>query len=63
MACCQLTGQSTCKGQEMLDFTDKSAARVGPIALQIHNAGIYDEYEGLYLETPVVTKPGQFITA
>jgi hypothetical protein len=63
MACCPLqAGQATCKGVEVLDFTDKTAGQVGPLAIQIHNSGIQDEYKSLYVESPVVTKPGEFIT-
>jgi hypothetical protein len=63
MACCPLTGTAvTCKGVEVLRFTDKTAGRVGPLALQVHNSGIQDEYRGLYVESPVVTKPGEFLT-
>jgi hypothetical protein len=28
----------------------------------VHNSGIQDEYRGLYVESPVVTKPGEFLT-
>lgn len=64
MACCPLpTGAVTCKATEVLDFTDASAGRVGPLAIQVHNGGIQDEYRSLYVESPVVTKPGQFITS
>jgi hypothetical protein len=63
MACCPLTaGSATCKATEVLDFKDATAGQVGPLAIQVHNGGIQDEYKGLYLESPVVTKPDQFIT-
>ncbi len=63
MACCPLTGTATtCKAVEVLTFKDKTAGRVGPLAIQVHNAGIQDEYKSLYVESPVVVKPGQFIT-
>jgi hypothetical protein len=63
MACCPLKGTATtCKAQENLQFTDKTAARVGPLAIQIHNSGINDEYRSLFVESPVVMKPDQFIT-
>ena len=63
MACCPLKGTATtCKAQENLQFTDKTAARVGPLAIQIHNAGIQDEFKSLYVESPVVTSPDNFIT-
>ena len=62
MACCPLAaGATSCKMTELVVFTDKTAGRVGPIALQVHNAGIQDEFKGLYLESPVKYKPGQFI--
>jgi hypothetical protein len=63
MACCPLSsGEATCKATEVLDFTDKTAGQVGPLAIQIHNSGIQDEYKSLYVESPVVTNPDQFIT-
>ena len=63
MACCPLSpGATTCKATEVLDFTDPTAGRVGPLAIQVHNGGIQDEYRSLFVESPVVMKPGQFIT-
>jgi Domain of Unknown Function (DUF1080) len=64
MACGQLTGSATtiCNAVEVLDFKDVTAGQVGPLAIQVHNSGIHDEYKGLYLESPVVTAPDQFIT-
>lgn len=65
MACCPLSNASnstTCKGVEVLDFMDKTAGRVGLLALQVHNAGLHDEYKNLWIESPVVQSPGQFIT-
>jgi hypothetical protein len=63
MACCPLAaGATSCKATEIVVFTDKTAGQVGPIALQVHNAGIQDEFKGLYLESPVKTAPDQFIT-
>ncbi|MBO2451217.1 DUF1080 domain-containing protein [Actinomadura barringtoniae] len=62
MACCPLTTASTCKAVEVLRFKDKTAAREGPLAIQIHNSGIQDEYKSLYVESPVVMKPDEFIT-
>jgi hypothetical protein len=64
MACCPLSaGAVTCKAVEVLDFKDKTAGQVGPLAIQVHNGGIEDEYRSLYVESPVVKNPGQFITA
>ncbi len=63
MACCPLpAGATTCKATEVLDFKDPTAGRVGPLAIQVHNGGIQDEYRSLYVESPVVTSPGAFIT-
>jgi 3-keto-disaccharide hydrolase len=63
MACCPLpAGKATCKAVLVLTFHDPKAGRVGPIAIQVHNKGIHDEYRGLYLETPVVQAPDKFIT-
>ena len=63
MACCPLTaGATTCKATEVLDFSVRTAGRVGPLAIQVHNGGIQDEYRSLFMESPVVDKPGQFIT-
>jgi hypothetical protein len=38
------------KAVEVLDFKDATAGRVGPIALQMHNAGLFDEYKDLTIE-------------
>ena len=38
------------KAVEVLDFNEPSAAKVGPIALQMHNAGLFDEYKDLSIE-------------
>jgi len=38
------------KATETLDFKDPSAGRVGPIALQMHNAGLFDEYKDMSIE-------------
>jgi hypothetical protein len=38
------------KAVEVLDFKDVTAGRVGPIALQMHNAGLFDEYKDLSIE-------------
>jgi len=35
---------------EILDFSDPTAGHVGPIALQMHNAGLFDEYKDLKIE-------------
>ena len=38
------------KGVEVLDFKESSAGKVGPIALQMHNAGLFDEYKDINIE-------------
>jgi len=38
------------KGIEVLDFKDPSAGKVGPIAWQMHNAGLFDEYKDIMIE-------------
>jgi hypothetical protein len=39
------------KAVEVLDFEDIAAGRVGPIAWQMHNAGLFDEYKDVTIET------------
>jgi hypothetical protein len=34
---------------------------VGPLAIQVHNGGIQDEYKSLYVESPVAN-PNKFVT-
>jgi hypothetical protein len=34
----------------MLDFKDATAGKVGPIAWQMHNAGLFDEYKDVTIE-------------
>jgi len=63
MACCPLApNATTCKAVPVLEFKDPTAARVGPLAIQIHNSGIQDELKSLWLESPVVMSPNSFIT-
>jgi hypothetical protein len=38
------------KAVEVLDFKDATDGKVGPIALQMHNAGLFDEYKDLSIE-------------
>lgn len=38
------------KAVEVLDFNDPTAGRVGPIAWQMHNAGLFDEYKDVIIE-------------
>jgi hypothetical protein len=64
-ACCPLTaGEATCNdAEEAAVFTSLAAVTDGPVAIQVHNAGIEDEYKGLWFESPVTYEPGTFITA
>jgi hypothetical protein len=38
------------KAVETLSFNNLAAGRVGPIALQMHNAGLFDEYKDISIE-------------
>ncbi|MDW5267436.1 MAG: DUF1080 domain-containing protein [Edaphobacter sp.] len=38
------------KGIELVDFKDPSAGRTGPIAWQMHNPGLFDEYKDISIE-------------
>jgi len=38
------------KAIEVLSFTDPTAGKTGPIALQMHNAGLLDEYTAITIE-------------
>jgi len=38
------------KAVENLDFNEAGAGRAGPIALQMHNAGLFDEYKDITIE-------------
>lgn len=38
------------KAVEVLDFKDPTAGKSGPIALQMHNAGLFDEYKDISIE-------------
>ncbi len=35
---------------EVLDFKDSTAGKIGPIAWQMHNAGLFDEYKDVTIE-------------
>ena len=47
MAVAQPPGE---KAIEVLDFKDPAAGKVGPIAWQMHNAGLFDEYKDVTIE-------------
>lgn len=38
------------KAMEILDFKNPDAGQVGPIALQMHNSGLFDEYKDISIE-------------
>ena len=38
------------KAFEVLDFKDPTAGQKGPIAWQMHNKGLFDEYKDVRLE-------------
>jgi len=38
------------RGIEALDFKDPAAAKIGPIAWQMHNAGLFDEFKDVRIE-------------
>jgi hypothetical protein len=43
------------KAVEVLSFHDPSAGKTGPIAWQTHNAGLFDEYKDVTIETNLKT--------
>ena len=43
------------KAAEVLNFYDSSPGRIGPIAWQMHNAGLFDEYKDVMIETNPVS--------
>ena len=38
------------KGVHVLDFSNPSAGKAGPFALQMHNAGLFDQYKDIAIE-------------
>ena len=38
------------KAVEVLDFKDAAAGKMGPIAWQMHNAGLFDEFKDVTIE-------------
>ena len=43
------------KAIEVLDFKDPAAGKAGPIAWQMHNAGLFDEYKDVTIEVDPAT--------
>ncbi len=43
------------KAVEVLDFKDPTAGRTGPIAWQMHNKGLFDEYKDVQIEVNPAT--------
>ncbi len=61
-ACCQLTGTATrCKGVEIVDFKDPTAGLEAPLAFQVHNAGMIEEFKDISIESPVAA-PNSLVT-
>jgi hypothetical protein len=48
------------KAVEVVDFNDPTAGKAGPIAIQIHNKGLFDEYKDITVE--VDPKDDELIT-
>ena len=38
------------KAVDVLEFKDATAGKVGPIAWQMHNSGVFDEYKDVTIE-------------
>jgi hypothetical protein len=56
-ACCNLTGAGPCNAVEVVWFHDPTAASMGPIAWQVHNKGMQEEFKDVYIEVdPKVDK-------
>jgi hypothetical protein len=53
-ACCQIEGMPSCKGQDVMRYKDATAGKKGPFALMMHNAGLFDEYKDIWVETDPV---------
>lgn len=53
-ACCEIEGKQTCKGLEVLHFLDPAKGKKGPFALMMHNAGLFDEFKDMYIDTEPV---------
>jgi hypothetical protein len=47
MAVAQPPGE---KAVEVLSFKDPAAGKVGPVAWQMHNAGLFDEFKDITIE-------------
>jgi hypothetical protein len=61
-ACCQVpTTGARCRAAEIVDFRDPTAGKRAPLALQVHNAGMIQEFKDLYVESPVAA-PTTLIT-
>ena len=39
------------KAVEILDYKNPEAGKTGPIAWQMHNKGLFDEYKDVWIET------------
>jgi Domain of Unknown Function (DUF1080) len=61
LACCQVTGTGPCKASEIVAFKDPTSGKQAPLALQVHNAGMVEEFKSLYVESPVA-QPSTLLT-
>jgi hypothetical protein len=52
-ACCEIEGKQTCQAMEVLHYTDPTNKK-GPFTLQMHNAGLFDEFKDIYVDTDPV---------
>jgi hypothetical protein len=50
MACCNPGTATSCKAKQVLVFTDPTAGKKGPIAMQNHSPGGHDEYKNITIE-------------
>lgn len=52
-ACCQQTGTTPCKATEIVLFKDATAGKIAPLAFQVHNATMIEEFKDIFIESPV----------
>jgi hypothetical protein len=53
-ACCQVPATGArCKAAEIVDFHDPTAGKNAPLAFQVHNAAMIEEFKDVYVESPV----------
>jgi hypothetical protein len=52
-ACCQQTGTTPCKATEIVLFKDATAGKIAPLAFQVHNGNMIEEFKDVFIESPV----------